>query len=945
MLELKNVRKIYNTKAGVVNALDGVSLVFPATGLIFVTGKSGSGKTTLLNIIGGLDGIDEGEICIQDKNFSTFSTKEYDSYRNSVLGFVFQEYNLLEEYTVEYNIKIAMELQGLSASDEEIESLLREFELEGMRNRKPSELSGGQQQRVAIARALVKRPRIIMADEPTGALDSATGGQVLDTLKRLSKDKLVIVVSHDNEFAEKYADRIIRLKDGKVVEDISFTEKELPYNVSDLGSVVIVKSGSTLSGAEKDVLAKAVLDEKPIELTKKLCFRDKTATGEVTVEKTEPITFKNSKMRLKSSAYLGWKSLRVKPIRLLITVLISAFAFAIFGLFDAVANFTVHKSLLRQLKNTSSTVVATANYIVDNQQNEKYNIKLSDEALNELSAKTGGKVKGFYDLRSNKNGRIFYTQTINELTQSKVTVGKDYYTKTINGFIEFDKATEIDADGTFKDFSYRLVLGDYPTLRYNNNVLEEDSLYEVAISVYLANSIIHYLDGTTLNDVAIQTHEDLLGQTVSIDDTDYKIVGIIDCGDIPDTYDVLESKAKHNVELTTLIDDFNVFINSSAQKCFFVADGCRKALKEKNNTDVIYYAGDSERILSLTDSSQSVITTDYVYNVANYSDDNVLLFSGEYAPNGTVTLADDEVLINYSNLTTLFKKELVELQSETDRQNVRSIFATFENGKKETVRPDFHSALRILGKEKATPFNVTILSKTDKNFAKQVKIVGFYFGVDVTSTTPSTQFKLMMNTTLMSELSIYPKQGEYTHVLFSLQSVKKGSKQIVKDFMSKSGLALVWYQNSALAVIQANEPIIRQASDLFLYASLALAIFSIFMLYNYISVSITNKHRSVGVLRGLGAGGKDILLTFLFESLFIGFINGVFANILCVFGGTLVNSYIMNVMHIPVSFILFEIRQVLIIFGVSLLTAILSSVLPIIKISKKKPVALIRKKY
>ena len=129
MLELKDIKKFYHTKAGTVNALDGVSLTLPSSGLIFILGKSGSGKTTLLNVIGGLDGIDEGEICIQDKNFSTFSAKEYDSYRNTVVGFVFQEYNLLSEYTVEYNIKIAMEMQGVPTDEERINSLLKEFGL------------------------------------------------------------------------------------------------------------------------------------------------------------------------------------------------------------------------------------------------------------------------------------------------------------------------------------------------------------------------------------------------------------------------------------------------------------------------------------------------------------------------------------------------------------------------------------------------------------------------------------------------------------------------------------------------------------------------------------------------------------------------------------------------------------------------------------------------
>ena len=210
MLETRNLSKKYKPKKGVaVEALKAVSLKFPEKGMVFLLGKSGSGKSTLLNLLGGLDKYDGGEIIINGVSSKDFKQKHFDSYRNTYLGFIFQEYNILEEFSVGANIAMAIELQGRKASDEEINKILDEVDLTGYGNRKPNELSGGQKQRVAIARALVKNPKIIMADEPTGALDSATGRQVLDTLRKLSKDKLVIVVSHDREFAYKYADRII----------------------------------------------------------------------------------------------------------------------------------------------------------------------------------------------------------------------------------------------------------------------------------------------------------------------------------------------------------------------------------------------------------------------------------------------------------------------------------------------------------------------------------------------------------------------------------------------------------------------------------------------------------------------------------------------------------------------------------------------------------------
>ena len=221
MIEVRNLKKVYTPKKGVkVNALDDVSIRFPETGLVFILGKSGSGKSTLLNMIGGLDKVDSGEIIIKNKSSKDFSQADFDSYRNTYLGFIFQEYNILNEFTVGANIGLALELQGKKATNEKINEILRTVDLEGYAKRKPMQLSGGQKQRVAIARALVKDPEVILADEPTGALDSKTGIQVFDTLKQLAKTKLVIVVSHDREFAESYGDRVIELKDGKVISDI-----------------------------------------------------------------------------------------------------------------------------------------------------------------------------------------------------------------------------------------------------------------------------------------------------------------------------------------------------------------------------------------------------------------------------------------------------------------------------------------------------------------------------------------------------------------------------------------------------------------------------------------------------------------------------------------------------------------------------------------------------
>ena len=223
-MKIKNLCKTYPIKNGEkVQALKGVSFDLPDTGMVAILGKSGCGKSTLLNILGGLDRFDSGDIECFGKNMKDFSRKELDHYRNSCVGFVFQEYHLIPELDVGDNIALALQLQGQTDVEEKIRAVLKQVDLEGYEKRNIDELSGGQKQRVAIARALVKDPKIILTDEPTGALDSNTGERILQILKKIAQERLVVLVTHDREFAEKYGDRVIELSDGLVIRDTAET--------------------------------------------------------------------------------------------------------------------------------------------------------------------------------------------------------------------------------------------------------------------------------------------------------------------------------------------------------------------------------------------------------------------------------------------------------------------------------------------------------------------------------------------------------------------------------------------------------------------------------------------------------------------------------------------------------------------------------------------------
>lgn len=285
-MQAKNVVKTYKTSSGEVHALKGVSFDLPNSGMVFVLGKSGCGKSTLLNVLSGLDNFDGGDIIYGGKSIKNFTQSELDGYRNSCCGFVFQEYNLIPELNVKDNVALAIEMQGEKGVEGKVAEALKKVGLGGYESRKITELSGGQKQRIAIARSIVKEPKIIFADEPSGALDSDTGESIFTLLKELSQNTLVIVVSHDKEFAQRYGDRIIELSDGKVVSDSS--------------------------------------------------------QGYVN-EQSDKVAYKKPRMPFKSALKIGCSNFKYHPVRLLATIILAVFSFTFLGVALSFSTISVVK--------------------------------------------------------------------------------------------------------------------------------------------------------------------------------------------------------------------------------------------------------------------------------------------------------------------------------------------------------------------------------------------------------------------------------------------------------------------------------------------------------------------------------------------------------------------------------------------------------------------------
>ena len=535
MLEVKDLKKYYKTKGGVVvHALDGVSIKFPETGMVFLLGKSGSGKSTLLNVSGGLDKPDSGEIIVKGKSSKDFSRSDFDAYRNTFIGFIFQEYNILNEYNIESNISLALELQGKKSDKKAVEALLKQVDLAGMGKRKPNTLSGGQKQRIAIARALIKEPEIIMADEPTGALDSTTGRQVFDTLKKLSENKLIIIVSHDRDFAEEYADRIIELKDGKILSDVSratIDGDEISKNVRKIGNDTIqIKEASKLSDEEIAEIIKSIRGKGEVIISKgeenntkfkkvakisdnggSECFKDtdlkNVKINEYDGTKTE---FIKSSLPMKHGFKLGASNLKIKPGRLFLTMLLSIIAFSISGVLSTLMLYNpaysyskaIQGEAYKALKLKKQYTVVTDQYQIDsNGVEEFYNSyetdkdsKISKTDITNLNNNSYGlDYAGYYEAKMDYSSHLRMVPTLPYYKQNEFSAicdcGESYLTR--QGFSKLagkypTTPTEIAISEytyeTFKECGYKNKEGESKT------ITKEEDLIGLPLNLALISS-------------------------------------------------------------------------------------------------------------------------------------------------------------------------------------------------------------------------------------------------------------------------------------------------------------------------------------------------------------------------------------------------------------------------------------------------------------------------
>ncbi len=943
MIEIKNIVKTYRPKkGGVVKALDNVSLKFPERGLVFVLGKSGSGKSTLLNVMGGLDNADSGEIIIKGKSSKDFSAGDFDSYRNTYLGFIFQEYNILEDFNVGANIALALKLQGEKATDQKISAILDEVGLSGYGKRKPNELSGGQKQRVAIARALVKNPEIIMADEPTGALDSKTGIQVFDTLKKLSKDKLVIVVSHDREFAEEYGDRVIEFKDGAVISDIEKhridAEVESGGAQNYNGKLLRFPMGYKLTADDvKRINAYLQKDEAFLSLDKKVNSDVKSAShidedgkmesfsptdeSAITVSDKKPFKLIKSRLPVKESFKIGVSGMKTKPFRLVVTIFLCFACFAMFGIVDSFAAYDSKTAIVNSMYDSGIKYVNFKKMVVIGGYDEDYFIekRFSDDDIQQLKNKTG---LDFLPVLAEKNGG--YLGSGASISASFLKDAKsNIYNGNVVGIVELD-------NDALNKHNLTLEAGRLPSA--NNEIAISDYAFDCFKKAGYSHVDLAGTPDESKNIEAsdIKSVKDFIAKepNVKIEGSAingvFKIVGVVKTGYNYSRYAILDKTINSDdaLDYYMLQEQFASEHNSAFSGMLFagknfideylsykgvggeISDRASLECKEINGKSIGMFFG----------SNYNYYFTSKDYSGVVYFDD------------GKTTLADDEIVLGIKTLINALKNVYYNDETIVERLDNLTVDVANADEIKNTIKPLVKDAkIKMSCGGSITPY----LEKT-------VLIKGFFFENDDVN-----KSFIGVSEQLATAIAAAPV-GKYAMAI-SGEKLSKPDLEKIVEFSTKSenGIkySLVNYVVSAESMIGS---LIKTIAKILLYVGMGVFVFAVILFMTYISASVTYKKREIGILRAVGARSGDVFGIFFNEALVIALIVFALATIGSGVAVALTNSALRASYGLPITLLSYSVRQIGIILLGCVATALFASFIPVLRIARKKPVDAIK---
>lgn len=920
MLEAKKLTKVYKPKKGVpVVALDGVDIRFSDTGMVFLLGKSGSGKSTLLNILGGLDSADSGEILICGASSKQFRPKHFDSYRNTYIGFIFQEYNILEEFSVGANIALAIELQGKKATDEEINAILEQVDLQGYGQRKPSELSGGQKQRVAIARALVKNPQIIMADEPTGALDSATGRQVLDTLRKLSREKLVIVVSHDRDFARQYADRIIELADGRVIRDETFlNEKTADENLSFSGNTVTLKAGYHLTEEDRIAINRYMdsLGEEQLQIS---ALRQPTAarkavptdSSSIRTDSNKPFSLIRSRLPLKSAVKIGAGGLKYKKFRLVMTIFLSCIAFGLFGLSDTFGSYQHIRACADSIADSAvryaSIIKVKKMHFEEDSFYQNLGNRLSENDLKTFREQTGVSLTGVYQPVSTGPFVLQQYDSSVELSKSNYRI----HATEIRGFSEIPESQ-------LENFTGKLLCGRMPDGQ-KNEILISDYVYETFHKAGYSESGDSYrlsarpkedsetsssvtADGAAPSFKNIASYEDMIGKSLLLGETEYTVTGIFDSEVDFSRYDRLIEEKVNQSDAQNLVD--------------FALMNELNGIREYSLAQVAVVGEGFVDRMTRQYPDHSVITQAYI---TLYQEDGSFGFSPNFAQKFSET--DPNQVVWFRENRNLQPGEILLALPQSMREN----------------QEQWKAALSKYA-DLVLEFSGRYLPDSTQNpFRDRYRVVGVL--------PISEEFEpgaMIVIDDQTAEKLIDPQDGLFLFAAGKMPQKRAEIEKLVTYTLDDKGEVRYELQNPACYELNIVNSVLQVLAKVFFWIGIGFAVFASIMLANFIATSISYKKQEIGILRAIGARGKDVFSIFFSESFLIAGINFLLSSVGVGVLTTLINRLIRAELGILVTVLSFGIRQIALLLLISIAVAALASFLPVRRIASKKPIDAIR---
>ncbi|MCL2281509.1 MAG: ABC transporter ATP-binding protein/permease [Dehalococcoidia bacterium] len=929
MISIKKLCKTYHPKGGVsVRALNNVYLELPETGMVFILGKAGSGKSTFLNILGGLDRYDSGEIIIEGKSSKSFSQGDFDSYRNTFVGFIFQEYNILQEFSVAKNIGLALELQGKNGDHKTIDAILEKVDLKGYGKRKPNELSGGQKQRVAIARALVKDPAIIMADEPTGALDSSTGRQVLETLRKLSETKLVIVVSHDREYAEQFGARIVEFADGVIVNDE--TKYYAPpqttgaVSITD-GKIMQIKAGQELTAADTETINRFLKGAKAdtvisIDNDANAKFRraarinesgDREAFAQTEEVPQKPYNAKDfklirSRLPWKDSLRMGASSLKAKPVRLVFTVLLSVVAFTLFGLADTLGSYNKVTATLASMLDSGIKTATLEKQLEITSPYGNYSY-MTQTTMTEEDITTLNQKLNDFDFIPVWNKSIYLYGTFNSYNSG-------YSARRLqqtNDFLETDQ-------NVLNMLEFKIDSG-YGRLPTNNT--------EVAISkhLYWLYTQYGYMDPTVADSASdIDSPSKLLGKKLYLGigdmyDTALTIVGIIDTGFNDTRYAPLfedTSSSEDGLNIWMLSSEYSELLQTSLHAVAFVKPNFydevfKSSQIDFKNTGIMFIKSRTQSRHGSSIEFFGSTSGAVPYSQISASDKNKIIWANGYSFSST--LAVNEIIVSLGTLESFYRTQTQD-STQIDWESLSEV-------EKNTYFQ------QVLGKT----YSATENSYTQSE--RELKVIGVHDGV----ASISAYGLLVCSDALFVQL-VDPDSNPIKYAIAPLTDNNTKDLNLVKfSYETNDGIRYS-LSNEVSSSLNSFNNLVEGLSKAFLYIGIFFAVFASLMIMNFISTSISYKKREIGILRAVGARSSDVFSIFFNESLVIALINFVIAAI-AVFGiSTILNSTFRDKYGLIITIFSFGIRQLILILIVSVGAAFIASFIPTTRISNKKPI-------